>query len=600
MPNINQHVRIERRKAVNPNLSFCAEKPKALRAWVEELQMTNLGKTASLLHTAIIEVHTLKTSAENRFQLLEILKEPVRNICEVLSKNYLNQTLILTQKAMNAAQLTQALQSELASAYERVIVDTKDSRTGLTRKPPQFTATAIYRCMAELLQVQLRCHLLYSSLPDHYWFKINTLYLYAEQLNCLSNSQPTPDFEHFSSLTPAELYKVSLLSEASKPEQFRQQEISQLAAVLPMWANKVELTPYSEDLAQSFIVDLRENKPPQYHQIPDAQNLHNYRVLDTTELVESLRSYVHAHASETNEDTAADPNFAVPSQFGPDLLNKLSNAWGLRGQRKLQRADTNMSVQACTGLTSIHYFASGSKDFSSSTTQDNVVQLDKRASTLDGGTSYSNGLTLEKDDVWDSIFDPKQQEQEDNLLRSSINKTKTFKLDAINASAGGYCLRWDPEITEKIQAGDLIGLQADGAKPWGLGVVRWIRQEQAGLFNIGVEFLSSMIRCCAIQPVSFTDAGAEPIRALLLPGSKKAGQPSTIITYQRPFQAGSKAQIILDTKTTQIRLKQSVSSSYAFNQFTYMVLAENKRSPDMQAPATDAKSTNIESLYKNL
>ena len=600
MPNINQHVRMERRRAINPNLSFCAAKPKALRAWVEELQMTNLRKTSSLLHTALIEVHTLKTSPENRFQLLEILKEPVRNICEVLSRNYLNQTLVLTQKAMNAAQLTQALKSELASAYERVIADTKDSRTGLTRKPPQFTASAIYRCMAELLQIQLRCHLLYSSMPDQYWLKINALYLYAEQLNYLSNSQPTPRFKHFSSLTLAELYKVSLLAEASKPEQLRQQEISQLAEVLPTWAKKVNLTPYAEDLAQSFNIDLRENQPPQYHQIPDNRNLHHYRILDTTNLVESLRHYVYVHSSDANEDTAVDPNFTVPSQFGPDLLNKLSNAWGQRGKRKLQRADTNISVQACTGLTAIHYFASGNKDFASLTTHSNVVYLDKGERSRDPGTSYSSDLTVEKTDVWDTIFDPKQQEQQDKLLRSSINKTKVFKLDTVNASAGGYCLRWDPEITEKIQAGDLIGLQADSTKPWGLGVVRWVRQEQTGLFNIGVEFLSSMIRCCAIQPISFTDVGAEPIRALLLPGSKKAGRPSTIITYHRPFQAGSKAQIILETKTTQIRLKQSISSSYAFNQFTYMVLEENKKSSGVQSSATDDKGASIESLYRNL
>ena len=598
MPSINQHVRLEPREATNPSLSFCAAKPKAMRAWVEGLQITNIGKVSKLLHGAVSEVHILKTSGEVRFQLLEILKDPIRNICESLSKNYLGQTLVLTQKMMSSAQLSQALQSELASAYERVIVDTKDSRTGLTRKPPSYTATAIYRCMGELLQLQLRCHLLHSALPDYYWLKLNTLYLYAEQLNYLSNPQPTPDYEHFSSLTPAELYKIALLIEASKPEQLRQQEITLLSDVLPIWARKVSLTPYTPDVAQSFIVDIRANEPPQYHKTPDESDLHHIRVLDTTELVDTLRHYVHSN--NLNIDAAIDSDFTVPDQFGPDLLTKLSNSWGHRAKRQLQRTDSNVSVQACTGLTSIHYFASGCVDFSKPGKDKNMVYVEDTDFSHDPGTSYSSELAIETGDVWDSVFESDQTKINTTAIRPGINKTKEFKLETINASEGGYCLRWDPEVSEKIQAGDLIGLQVTADKPWGLGVVRWIQQDQSGLFNIGVEFLSAVIRCCSIQATGTSDDGGEPVRALLIPGSKKAGRAPSIITYHRPFQAGNKAKVVIDGDSKAIRLKQSINSSYAFNQFTYMVLEENKKPPGAASSANGKVGSDMESLYKNL
>ena len=603
MPSINQHVQLAAREETSPSLSFCPAKPKAMQTWVDELRLTNIGKTSKQLYQAVAEVHTLKTTADTRFQLLEILKKPVRNICETLSGNYLGQPLILSGKTMNAAQLAQALQAELASAYERVLIDTKDTRTGLTRKTPQHAITALFRCMDELLQIQLRCHLLYSSLPDQYWIRINTLYLIAEQLCCLSMQQPTSDYGDRSSITIADLYKTSILIEASKPEQLRQQELSLLTKVVSAWAQKVELTPYAPELTQSFSVNIHSNHPPQYHQTPKDHDLHEIRVLDTTNLVYTLRQFIHEHS--TDDAANSDQNFPVPDQFGPDLLNKLANAWGERSKRQLERTDTSQGIQACTGLTSIHYFASGCVDFASLIKGSNVKPFEEHEESVPNlGTSFSNTLTIETEDVWGKAFSSgfKEEPEEENkrYQRVEHTKTKEFKLETINASAGGYCLRWDPEVTEKIQAGDLIGLQPDSSKPWGLGVVRWIRQDQTGLFNIGVESISPIIRCCAIQAIGLTDVGAEPVRALLIPGSKKGGRPPTIVTPHRPFQAGAKAQIVLGKQTIQVRLKQSINSSYAYNQFTYMILEENKRSGNSRSAETEQKKNNMESLYNNL
>ncbi|MBV1915478.1 MAG: hypothetical protein KUG72_08830 [Pseudomonadales bacterium] len=602
MPSINQYVRLAIREKNSPDLSFCSAKPKALQAWVDDLRLTNIGKTSKQLHQSIIEVQTLKITAENRFQLLEILRKPILNICETLSGNYLGQALVLSGKTMNAAQLAQALQSELASAYECVVIETKDTRTGLTRKTPQYTITALSRCMGQLLRLQIRCHQLYSSLPDQFWIKINTLYLIGEQLCCLSNQLPTSDYDELSPITLADLYKTSLLIEASKPEQLRQQELSALTKVIPIWAQKVDLTPYSPERTQSFSVDIYADHPPQYHQLLEDIGLDRIRVLDTTELVGTLREFIHKHSIK-DATAEQDQNFPVPNQFGPDLLNKLANSWGERNKRQLQRTDTRQGILACTGLTSIHYFASGSIDFASLIKTDKSDPFGVEGGELNLGTSFSNTLTIETEDVWGKAFTigmKEEPEAETKHQRVEHSKTKEFKLETINASAGGYCLRWDPEVTEKIQAGDLIGLQPDSSKPWGIGVVRWIRQDQTGLFNIGVESISAAIRCCAIKATGLTDVGAEPVRALLIPGSKKTGRQPTIITPHRPFQAGGKAKIILDKQIIQIRLKQSIASSYAYNQFTYMILEENKRPEHKRPVTTTPKKSDIESLYNNL
>jgi len=103
-------------------LSFCSPQPKQLQEWVDALPQMNIGECAKQLYAAIQEVNRFQTDAQNRLQLLEILREPIRYICKSLGKHFLNKPVILPAKESKIANLAQALQNHLAIGYKAIVV----------------------------------------------------------------------------------------------------------------------------------------------------------------------------------------------------------------------------------------------------------------------------------------------------------------------------------------------------------------------------------------------------------------------------------------------------------------------------------------------
>ena len=71
-------------------LSFSSPQPKKVREWVDSLPQMNVGESAKRLYSAIQELNRLKTDAETRFQLMEIMRVPIHYICVSLEKHFLN------------------------------------------------------------------------------------------------------------------------------------------------------------------------------------------------------------------------------------------------------------------------------------------------------------------------------------------------------------------------------------------------------------------------------------------------------------------------------------------------------------------------------
>ena len=67
-------------------LSFSAPQPKKVKEWVEGLPQMNVGETAKRLYAAIQELNRLKTDADTRFQLMEIMRGPIRFMLDQLAR----------------------------------------------------------------------------------------------------------------------------------------------------------------------------------------------------------------------------------------------------------------------------------------------------------------------------------------------------------------------------------------------------------------------------------------------------------------------------------------------------------------------------------
>jgi len=130
------------------SLSFADHTSVAIKQWVKELPMANIGETSRQLYQAIIELNKLMVAPNIRSQLLEVLREPIHYACQELSKHFLNQSIVLSEKQQKIANLTQALQIHLANGYKAVM---KDATSNISNeKIKKLFSCAAHRMMSEL------------------------------------------------------------------------------------------------------------------------------------------------------------------------------------------------------------------------------------------------------------------------------------------------------------------------------------------------------------------------------------------------------------------------------------------------------------------
>jgi len=90
----------------------------------------------------------------------------------------------------------------------------------------------------------------------------------------------------------------------------------------------------------------------------------------------------------------------------------------------------------------------------------------------------------------------------------------------IDQSLGGYQLLWQAEAGLRIRVGEIVGLaplaERGDVQDWMVGIVRWMRIENSGQIDSGVELLARHALPAAVR---FPDANGilhNPQRALLL------------------------------------------------------------------------------------
>src|SRR5690606_30634138 len=143
----------------------------------------------------------------------------IDHVCRGLGKHYLNQPLVLPEKARKVAALDQALQGHLANGYK--LVATQGLAKISDRDVRQQVTLASYRAINALSNALLRCYQLYFPLPKNLWLEIHQLYLLAERNQLLDRRLSQTD-----EATPKKAYVSALLLAAARPNQLRQQETS--------------------------------------------------------------------------------------------------------------------------------------------------------------------------------------------------------------------------------------------------------------------------------------------------------------------------------------------------------------------------------------
>lgn len=557
-------------------LSLVNHQPRKLKEWVAALPMMNVGETSRQVFQTLQELTRLQVDEAERLELLEILRPTVHILCNALAKHYLNQSVMLPERATKVATLAQAMQSNLANGYKLVVLAALE-KLARKREPEglRVASVAAHRAITELTGNLLRSTQLYLNTPPNLWLELHTLYLLSAEQQLLILPVGDELSRHAEKTTVEEAYIRALLLATCKPNKLRQSEIAQICQLSEIWAPLVRLREFSGS-GELFVFDLSKDAPPTYRTQAKAGAADHVRAIVPTALVERLGDLLKMVQQ-------GNPRASGEAALSQALLQHLIQAWSELSERSFSRVMHDGMLDVSLGLTATHYFLAGKQDFDSMMQgiQGRFMIADEdnpflKAKPLGGGARPDDRTGK---DVWAMAFgNVESNEQHEYKLafqekaQSGPDRYDTYQCQIVNISPGGYCIEWSGDVPSSVKAGEILGLREDGNPGWSVGVIRWVKQLPGHGAQLGVEVLAPKAKPCGARVIKKTGEASEYMRTLLLPEMKTINRPATLITPALTFRSGYKLVLKLDGEEIKAQLAQQVSATQSFSQFEFTLM----------------------------
>lgn len=584
-------------------LTLVSHQPRKLREWVDALPMINVGETSRQVFQTLQELTRLQLDPATRLELLEILRPVAHTLCNALSKHYLGQSVMLPERATKVATLAQSMQSHLAIGYKLVALAVLD-KLGPKREPEQLkqAALALHRAISELTDNLLRSTQLYLNTPPRLWLELHSLYL------CAADSQlahlPVPDpvlHRQAAASTVEHAYIRALLLATCKPNKLRQTEIAQIHQLAELWTPLVTLREFGGS-GELFVFDLSKDAPPTYRTLAQAGSADHVRAIDPSRLVARLGEL-------RLSAPGVAPKAHGEASLSTSLLQHLVQAWSELSERSFSRVAADGTLHACLGLTALHYFLSGGRDFDTMmrgdqgrylvTDSDNpflkTKQVEHRPDDRQGKDVWALAFGGGVSEKAPSDYGLKFQEKVDAAPRYDVHSCQI-----VNISPGGYCIEWAGEVPAGVRAGEILGLREETQASWSIGVIRWVKQLPGHGAQLGIEVLAPKAKPCGARVIKKTGESSEYMRTLMLPELKSIGRPATLITPALTFRAGYKVGLNIDGEEVKIHLSRQVSATPSFCQFEFSQLHKPAAGPDDQRPQQGGDDEDFDSIWASL
>jgi len=567
-------------------------RPKQVEAWIASLPMANIGESARHIYTALREMNRLSISEHDRYKSMELLREPVYQITEVLKTHYINQNLPLSPKNQKIAELAIQLNSEMAIGY-KAIIQGKLSKT-FSRLNNKTLGICLHRAIRYLSNVLLCAYQIYIQHPENVWLQVHHLYLYAEshQLHvALIKDHAAPDVVLDSTIS--DIYKQILLLALAGPYRLRQHVTEAVYKALETWGVNAHIHPYGDILDNSYVFNINMNSDaaPGYFRDGGTVKPIFCRTIDTSELVQAMsNSMLTGHNGVTT--------------ISPDVQKRLVVTWGGKSHRTFPRTSKSNEIAITLGLSATHHYIDEVirpllKDPTTSCpTATDALQADNPVSmkdiddfVLDERAHYTStpvfGISNLDDhmpDIWDPDFtyrannptytlDPAGDEIQD---KTSLYAHAPLPCKGVNESAGGYCLLGYlvyEKDSQRVQVGELVGIRdniAASSTQLSIGIIRRIKNWKNGL-ELGIQKLAPCADAIALSSIAKDDTAEKYQRSLVLPRLSGIDQPATLITHAW-HQTDDQLIANIRGHCTLIKLTKQLESTGVFSQFEFTVL----------------------------
>ncbi|MBI4986210.1 MAG: hypothetical protein HZC24_12955 [Rhodocyclales bacterium] len=498
------------------------------RDWLSRAPVTDIAHAHALLLGQINLLNRYALPVGERLDIFELLRNPIHETQEELSRKYAGKPLPLTAAEQAAFDACQSLWQGLATGYMRCAEACFAGDASMKSK----AALVLQRALATFAAEQLEIHRSNRSPGAEHWQLLHQLYAAAEQLKVADQQVIDATRDDKLPGSPAAAYVEALLLAAANLHEHSQRQITWIARWAQIWSGKVRVLAAPPTLSTQAIplcADLATDRPAGYMPL----NTAGARWLDTSELRRSIKKRLQMlEQGEAPAKLGLGADCTQPSC--EQALKLVYQRWCKGGAvRGFERRPASGKCRFVAGIEAIHYYLSERKPFKDSAAAD-ISQLRREREEME---TFGN-IAMHRHEHF--------SEQHGYAVEQWQLQENWHMVDS--SGAGMRIARPLAQQGARVGHRQLIATCAEGTQSFLLGCVRWALI--ADTLQVGVNLFPGQPEPVALRGSGPAAAGEKYRQAFLLPGLAALRAEPSLVMPVGTFKLGR----IVEVLTAQARL----------------------------------------------
>lgn len=473
-----------------PGAGSFATEARALRSWVAALPLANFSATAKMLLDGLRQVNGMRIDAVQRLEALEILRQPVAQLAELTDKQIVGASFPLPPQKLELGTMALEFQNQLALGYRIALAELCAPAGAVPFLRSKQVTLAAVRSLFHGGEHLAKAYLLYRTPPAGVWQALHDVYRFATMVRLDDRAVDDP---LAGAITAQLAYSHPILLALTNPYRYTQRELLEVIAFTRTIAPYCTLTPGPGD-GRALVMNTDVDRGPGY--LPEERAQGELEMLSIG--LDGLLAFIDGQLAMLPPG-ANVATFRLrggpPVQVEVDLVHRLVAGWTATGERHHARLGGGYVLDTVLGLHDLHFVLVGNEDFESF-----LRRVRGQAISLSESDRIASWA----------------------ISASEPARAARLKARVLDQSLGGYRLLWERGPggeTVRARIGELVGLalpeEGEGTPDWMVGAIRWIRIDDAGSVDAGVELLSRRALPVGVRNLDTTGMHAA-MRGLLL------------------------------------------------------------------------------------
>ena len=547
-------------------------------AWINNLPRGSVGKTAQQLFSSLNDINKIKLDYEDRFDYLELIREPLLYTMATMEKHYNSENFPLIKKQQKIASLSREFCLLMMMGYIIGVEELLEDYN--VKRDKKFIGLLIHRAISYISHFILISYQLYMLIPPDIWMKLHKLYLFAEENN-VSNIKITDEqYQHFNQTTIFEEYARILLLASASPYHMRSGEVGDVYINIERWMELISIHSVRNKIESNcfFVVDVSSEASALKKSELKGKRKNNLRVIVIDEMMHKIdRELQSSEVVSSHRLISANLSDAALSH---DLLRRLKCYWAANQESLVDSGDIKRKVSMVVGISATH----------------NLVKEISKYRGDDARDIFSRLSGIGSENIQMKAAPPRHIEKEKKATTQEIKiPSKVASVSEnwllISDTHGEYCLQCDDACAQQLQVGEVVGIrQSTGSKDFVLGIISWLRVYGNNMIKLGIKQISTSAMAIELRADSDNSELNQAQRALLLPVKKEVGQLSSIVVFSTLFKRDMPVMINIFGKEILVKLTHKFINSGFYAQYQYEPLINKPTRKKNKSPVKHKKA----------